>query len=310
MSSRKSSTRAPVAQQNERVENHNEVIGEPLDLDTNAGPQPPSRKPVGFYLAFLGLCITIFIYSLDATTLAVAIPAIAAELHGTTLLSFWASISYILAVVVTQPLYATVSDIFGRKACLYAGYLLFAAGSLLFALAPNMAAVTTGRMLQGLGGGGLNVLGEIIVTDMTTLQERSLYLGLMALPVTAGSILGPTVGALLSDFATWRWIGWVNLPLLGLAFPLVLFFLNLRALNASLLEKLKRLDWVASSLAMLSGLPILWGVGIGALLRILQLPIQASVPSVDDTSLAVGLLLSFQPLDLRQKSSYQSEKPI
>lgn len=111
-----------------------------------------------------------------------------------------------------------------------------------------MAAIIAGRIIQGLGGGGLDVLGEIIVSDMTTLKERPVYLGIMALPIALGSILGPTVGALFSDFVTWRWIGWINLPLLGVACPLLLFFLRLRSLGSSLEAKMKRLDWGGMSM--------------------------------------------------------------
>ena len=148
-----------------------------------------------------------------------------------------------LCVVITQPLYTIVSDTFGRKPPLYFAFLLFVVGSLAFALARNMTTIVAGRVLQGLGGGGLDLLGEIIVADITTLQERSLYLGLMAVPIALGTILGPTMGALLASFVSWRWIGWINLPLLGLAFPLVLFFLRTRPIDTSVIESLKRLDW-------------------------------------------------------------------
>lgn len=79
--------------------------------------------------------------------------------------SFWASISYLLAVAVTQPLYATLSDVLGGKPCIYATYAFFFAGSLVFALAENMGAVITGCVLQGLGSGSLDLLSEIIVTE-------------------------------------------------------------------------------------------------------------------------------------------------
>ncbi|POR38495.1 Uncharacterized protein TPAR_01304 [Tolypocladium paradoxum] len=188
---------------------------------------PPKKKPLAFHLAFLAINIIVFVFSLDATTLAVAIPvralwysqSIAEQLHGTTLQSFWASISFLLAVVITQPLYTSLSDIFGRKPLLHVAFFFFAVGSLVFALAQNMAGVISGRVLQGLGGGGLDVLGEIIVADMTTLKDRSIYLGIMAVPTAAGSILEPSVGALFCQFASWRWIGWVNLPCLGVAYP-------------------------------------------------------------------------------------------
>ncbi len=148
-----------------------------------------------------------------------------------------------LCVVITQPLYTTISDTFGRKPPLYFAFLLFTVGSLAFALAQNMATIIAGRVLQGLGGGGLDLLGEIIVADITKLQERSMYLGLMALPIALGTILGPTIGALFSSFVSWRWIGWINLPLLGVAFPLVLIFVRTRPIDTPFIASIKRLDW-------------------------------------------------------------------
>jgi MFS family permease len=142
--------------------------------------------------------------------------------------------------------------------------VLFAVGSLVFALAQSMGVVILGRVLQGLGGGGLDVLAEIILADMTTLQERSFYLGLMAIPISVGNILGPSISAIFASFLSWRWIGWVNLPFLGVACPLVVFFLRLRSiqLDASLTANLRRLDWVGMILFVIGitilVLPLSW----------------------------------------------------
>ncbi|KAJ5168933.1 uncharacterized protein N7482_004527 [Penicillium canariense] len=247
----------PGREQNVRVKDASSPF-ESLD-DTAAGPkqegqaiiessgveQPKSKtkKPLAFYLAFFAINIIVFVFSLDATSLAVAIPSIADQLHGTTLQSFWAGISFLLAVVITQPLYTSLSDIYGRKPLLQVAFVFFAVGSVVFALAHSMAGIIAGRVLQGFGGGGLDVLGEIIVADMTTLKDCAVYLGIMAIPTAAGSILGPSVGAIFSQYVSWRWIGWVNLPFLGVGYPLVLFFLHLRRLESSLLEKTRQLDW-------------------------------------------------------------------
>ncbi|KAK0623889.1 major facilitator superfamily domain-containing protein [Immersiella caudata] len=221
-----------------------------------------AKKPFSFHMSFLALNIMVFIVSLDATVLAVAIPEIARQLHGTTLQAFWASISFMLAVVITQPLYTSTSDVLGRKIPLYASFLLFIAGSIIFAVAESMAVVIAGRILQGLGAGGIDVLGEIIVADMTTLKERPLYLGLLAIPMSAGSILGPTIGALFSQRASWRWIGWINLPIAAAGLALVFFFLHLRPLQASFGSKLRRLDWTGMALftagAVAFVLPLSW----------------------------------------------------
>ncbi|KAK1749646.1 MFS general substrate transporter [Echria macrotheca] len=223
---------------------------------------PSAKKPFSFHMSFLALNIMVFIVSLDATILAVAIPEIAHELRGTTLTSFWASISFLLAVVVTQPLYTSTSDVLGRKIPLYIAFVLFLAGSIVFSLAQNMGALIAGRILQGLGAGGIDVLGEIIVADMTTLKERPLYLGLLAVPMSVGSILGPSVGALFSQRVSWRWIGWVNVPICVVGLTLVVFFLKLRERAEGFRQRLARLDWVGMGLFALGttavALPLSW----------------------------------------------------
>lgn len=278
-------------------------------VDDGDGGQKKNKKSLAFHLSFIGISLIAFLFSLDATTQAVALPVslqvlfrvlgsrpspppppfhsphetswacrrrsirhppsqadadavilpptlfprsqvIAEQLHGTTLQSFWAGIAYLLGVVVTQPLYTAVSDVFGRKPTLYFGLLLFALGSLVFAVARNMITVVVGRVLQGVGGGGMDLMAEVIVADMTTLQERSLYLGLLAIPTAIGSILGPTLGALFTANVSWRWIGWINLPILGAAVVLVVFFLRLRPVESDVATKLRRVDWGGAALSL------------------------------------------------------------
>lgn len=163
-----------------------------------------------------------------------------------------------------QPVWASISNAFGRKPPLYVSMVFFFIGSIVFAVAKNMKTIIAGRVLQGFGGGGIDVLAEVILADMTTLQERSKYLGLMAIPMAIGNILGPTVGALFSNYASWRWIGWINLPFLGISTPLVFFFLKLRPvpLEESLIKNLKRLDWIGMVLVIVGitifALPLSW----------------------------------------------------
>lgn len=133
----------------------------------------------------------------------------------------------------------------------------FFIGSIVFSTAKNMDTIIVGRVLQGLGGGGIDVLTEVILADMTTLQERATYLGLMAIPAAIGNILGPTVGALFASYTGWQWIGWINLPILGLATILLFFFLKLRPvkLDDSLGHTVVRLDWIGMIL-MIIGITI------------------------------------------------------
>ncbi|KAJ4301864.1 hypothetical protein N0V90_003960 [Kalmusia sp. IMI 367209] len=242
----------------EDIEKASEVT--PIPAEENAVSN--WRKPYQFWLASLSLWLTVLLVTLDATSLAVAIPNMTTQLNGTTLEAFWASISFMLAVAVVQPIYVTVSDVLGRRIPLFTGLTLFSIGAVVFAMAGNMNTVIAGRILQGLGGGGLDVLSEVIVTDMTTLKERPLWIGLLTIPMAIGTILGPIVGALLSEYASWRWLGWYNLPFVGIAATCAYFFLSLRHIDDSLGSKLRRLDWTGMLLfaigAILFTLPLSW----------------------------------------------------
>ncbi|KAI0403549.1 MFS general substrate transporter [Xylaria palmicola] len=224
-------------------------------------PPRPGKKPFSFYMSVLMLCLLAVITAWDATSLAIALPSITQQLHSTTLESFWASTAFILGVTITQPVYVSVSDVLGRKGPLYASMVLFATGSIIFAAAPNMAALIAGRVIQGLGAGGLDVLEEMILADITSLKERPLYLSAIALAIATGSIAGPLVGAVFSEF-DWRWIGWVNLPIVGTAFLLAVAFLHLQPIRAPLAVKMRRLDWTGIALftvgASATSIPISW----------------------------------------------------
>jgi hypothetical protein len=139
-------------------------------------------------------------------------------------------------------------------------------GSIVFAVANNMPVLIAGRTLQGLGGAGLDVLSEIILADITSLKERPLYLGLYALPMAGGGVCGPLIGAAFSEFVGWRWIGWINLPILAVGVVLVFFFLNLRLVDASFRSKLRRLDGIGMLLfttgSTTFALPLSWAGSI------------------------------------------------
>ena len=166
------------------------------------------------------------------------------DLSATTLQAFWSGISFLLTSVALLPAHIAFSDVFGRKLTLYACLAFFALGSLIVGLAHSGNLLVVGRSIQGVGGGGLEALCEIIMTDMTTLKERPIYLGLLGGLFAAGSILGPIVGALFTQYVTWRWVAWINLPIAGLSFILIFYFLNLQTDTTGFRDKLRRVDFV------------------------------------------------------------------
>jgi MFS family permease len=176
--------------------------------------------------------------------------------------SFWANISFILGVAITQPIYVSLSDVLGRKIPLYTSLVLFAIGVIVFSVARNMSTLIAGRLIQGMGGGGLYVLQDIILADITSLKERPKYLGLLAVTMALGTVLGPIVGALFADHVDWRWIGWINLPFVGIGFIILVFSLRLRSIPLSAMEKFRRVDLVGMSIfaagATAMALPLSW----------------------------------------------------
>ncbi|KAK6827662.1 MFS general substrate transporter [Apiospora arundinis] len=236
---------------------------------TTARDSQKGRKPVSFHVSLLCLGLLALIVAWDTTALTVALPMIAAQLQATTLEAMFASIAFTLAVAVSQPLYLSISDAVGRKVPLYVAMLLLAVGSIVFAVAQSIMVVIIGQgksmsktLILCFASGGLDILQEIIIIDMTNLKERPKYLALMALPICLGSIIGPIVGALLCQFVTWRWLGWINLPFVGPALPLAVLFMNLQPIDQDLKTKLRRLDWVGMLLfavgAACVSLPISW----------------------------------------------------
>lgn len=167
-----------------------------------------------------------------------------------------------LAVVVTQPLYTSTSEFIGRKPLLYDAFILFFVSSIVFAVAYSMTVAIVGRLLQGLGGSGLDVLNEIIICDITTLKGRPFWLGLLAIPTAAGSILGPVMGALFSEYVDWQCIGWINLPLVAISAGCAFFFMHLKPIEETLRSWLARLDCIDMALFTVGctafSLPLSW----------------------------------------------------
>ncbi|KAK0267511.1 hypothetical protein LTR35_016241 [Friedmanniomyces endolithicus] len=114
--------------------------------------------------------------ALDATSLSVAIPRITTALHGSAIEGFWSGTSFLLTSTVFQPVFGSFSDIFGRKPLIYISLVCFGLGAVLAAVTQgSMTVMLVGRSIQGIGGGGVLVLTEIVVTDLVPLRFRGNY---------------------------------------------------------------------------------------------------------------------------------------
>ncbi|MBC7725618.1 MAG: MFS transporter [Burkholderiaceae bacterium] len=150
--------------------------------------------------------------AIDATILATAVPSIVADLGGFSLFPWLFSI-YLLAQAVSVPVYAKLSDMIGRKPIILIGIGLFLLGSVLCGLAWSMPALIAFRVVQGLGAGAVQPMSITIAGDIYTLAERAKVQGYLASVWGISSVVGPTLGGVFSQFLSWRWIFFVNIPL-------------------------------------------------------------------------------------------------
>jgi EmrB/QacA subfamily drug resistance transporter len=187
----------------------------------NPPPAPASDHPplahAEIRTIVLGILLAMFLGALDQTIIATALPTIGRELSDVENLS-WVVTAYLLTATAATPLYGKLSDIHGRRAMLLVAIAVFVAASALCALAPNMTVLIVGRALQGLGGGGLLSLAQVIVGDVVAPLERGRYQGYISIVFAVASVGGPVIGGVFAQHLHWSLIFWINLPIGLLAF--------------------------------------------------------------------------------------------
>ena len=202
----------------------------------------------------LAVMLSIGLVAIDATILATAVPSVVEDLGGFT--SFpWLFSIYLLAQAVSVPIYGKVADLYGRKPVMLLGIGLFVIGSLLCAIAWSMPALIVFRLVQGLGAGAVQPMGMTIVGDIYSLAERAKVQGYLAGVWASASIIGPTLGGLFSDYLSWRWIFFVNLPL-GIAAAWVLW----HRFDETVERRKHSIDYAGAALLATGGTLLLLGL--------------------------------------------------
>jgi EmrB/QacA subfamily drug resistance transporter len=162
------------------------------------------------------LMLATALVAIDSTIIATAVPSIVHSLGGFS--SFpWLFSIYLLAQAVTVPVHGKLADVFGRKPLILFGISVFCAGSVLCGIAWSMPSLIAFRLVQGIGAGAVQPMSITIVGDLFSLAERPKVQGYLASVWGICSVIGPALGGLLSQYASWRWIFFVNVPLCAVA---------------------------------------------------------------------------------------------
>ncbi len=269
-------------------------------------------------IAFTVMLAT-FMEVLDTSVANVSLPHIAGNLSASVDESTWVLTSYLVSNAVVLPLTGWFSTLFGRKRFYMACVVLFTASSLLCGLAPTLPLLVVFRVIQGLGGGGLQPISQAILVDTFPREKQGMAMAMYGMGVVVAPTIGPTLGGWITDSYSWRWIFLLNVPIgiLSLALTSIMIvdppymirrtfkqglkidFLGLGLLALSLgslqivLDKGERDDWFSSS--FISWLTIIAVVALLALL-VWELTIEHPVidlRSLQDRNFAVSTFMIF-----------------
>ncbi len=197
------------------------------------------RTPV-----LIALILTMALVAMDTTIVATAIPQVVGDLGGFSLVG-WVFSVYLLAQTVTIPVYGKLADLYGRKPVLVVGVVVFLIGSALSAIAWNMVALILFRALQGLGAGSIGATVNTVAGDLYDVAERGRVQGWLSSVWGISAVVAPAIGGVFAEYASWRWIFVVNLPIGALALTLIV-----RGLHERVERHTHRIDYAGAGLLL------------------------------------------------------------
>jgi EmrB/QacA subfamily drug resistance transporter len=188
---------------------------------------------------------------LDTTIVNVALATLGRDLHSGISQIQWVVTGYMLSLAAVIPITGWAAQRFGAKRVYIVSLLLFTAGSALCGLANSTTELILFRVIQGIGGGMILPIGQMMMADAAGPERMGRVMSIVAVPAMLAPILGPTLGGLIVDNASWRWIFFVNLPI-----GLIAAVAALRTLPNPARGKAIPLD-VRGLALMATGLPLL-----------------------------------------------------
>ena len=255
---------------------------------------PSAARPTRLW-ATTGLVLGVFLAALESSVVATAMPSVIRDLGGQHLYALPFAV-FLLTSTVSSPLWGRASDLFGRKRLYLAGVTIFLLGSALCGAANSMAFLVAARALQGLGAGAVMPLTLTSVGEMYTLQERPRVQAFISGVWGVSALLGPLLGGVLAEHASWRWVFLVNLPF-GIPAMLIVW----KYLQETVQRKAGRvmIDWMGALLFTLGSGLLVWGLslsvwwqvgaGLGVLLAAVAVELRHPAPLLPMKALAQRL---------------------
>jgi len=165
------------------------------------------------YLVAFTVTLATFMEVLDTSIANIALPHIAGTFGASTNESTWVLTSYLVSNGIVLPISAWLATRLGRKRYYMSCVALFAGSSFFCGLAPSLGALVCFRVLQGIGGGGLQPSEQSILADTFSPEQRGMAFSIYAMAVVLAPAIGPTIGGWITDNFSWRWIFYINVPI-------------------------------------------------------------------------------------------------
>ncbi|PWY82164.1 DNA repair protein RAD50 [Aspergillus heteromorphus CBS 117.55] len=226
-------------------------------------PGPSFERGFRFWIIIATLCVIGILSSLENTVVTTSLAFIVTDLNmGGNYI--WVTNVFFLTSAAVQPLFGQLANIFGRRWITLFIVSLFTLGSGICGGATSGAMLIAGRAVQGMGSGGINMIVDIIVSDLVPLRERGNYVAFVLVVYFVGTALGPWIGGAIVDNSSWRWVFYINLPVGGVSLAMIFFFLHVRtSKEMSFLQKIRRIDYIGNVVLIASTVSVLFALTYG-----------------------------------------------
>jgi DHA2 family multidrug resistance protein len=210
---------------------------------------PTQWKPrVNPWIIAATVALAAFMEVLDTSIANVALPHISGDLGASPDQGTWVLTSYLVSNAIVLPAGAWASSVIGRKNFFLSCIVIFTVASFLCGISPSLPILLIARVIQGVGGGGLQPMAQAIMADSFEPKKRGQAFALYGLVAVLAPSIGPTLGGFITDSYSWRWIFYLNIPVGVLAFTLVTRFVDDPPWLTHTLKNLKKLDYIGLSL--------------------------------------------------------------